>query len=331
MNAIIEKLKKTDRKTLIIYAVLSGGIFITLLFYGAGDKDDVNMNSVEITEKDKSVYRTKKEALHAKYGDTKTSSYTQYPQPPQEENIESYTDDADALKIIQDARRMQAEAGAAQVKSETPSPRSATVEPSPPVQKLAKAITGDEAPGGIEENKQPVIAADTVPPVRETGKFYRGVRKQAKGNTVSASVYGDQTLMNGSTIRIRLLEDLQTPQGQTIPKGTAIWGVVNITRDRMIVNISSVLLGKDLINVNYIVYDLDGQQGINLPVNVKAELARRAEARSIQDAPTDEITGHGGILEKSAGAVVNTAKNLLSRKAEDIKVNVKANYKIVLK
>lgn len=330
MNAIIEKLKKTDRKTLIIYAVLSGGIFITLLFYGAGDKNEVNMNSVEITEKDKSVYRTKKEALHAKYGDTKTSSYAQYPQPPQED-IESYTDDADALKIIQDARRMQAEAGAAQVKSETPFPRLATEEPSPPVQKLTKAITGDEARGGIEENKQPGIAADTVPPVRETGKFYRGVRKQAKGNTVSASVYGDQTLMNGSTIRIRLLEDLQSAQGQIIPKGTAIWGVVNITRDRMIVNISSVLLGKDLINVNYTVYDLDGQQGINLPVNVKAELARRAEARSIQDAPTEEITGHGGILEKSAGAVVNTAKNLLSRKAEDIKVNVKANYKIVLK
>jgi hypothetical protein len=124
---------------------------------------------------------------------------------------------------------------------------------------------------------------------------------------------------------------MKTETGVTIPKGTSIWGVVTISSERLLVNISSVLLGKDLVPIERTVYDIDGQKGISLPPNVKAEIAKRAEAQSIQNAPTDEVLNGGGILERSAGAVVNTAKGLLSRKAEEIKVTVKSNYQIVLK
>lgn len=179
-----------------------------------------------------------------------------------------------------------------------------------------------------EEVTNPEIQEDTEV---KTNKFYTGRRRTQKGNTISAVVQGEQTVMQGSTIKLRLLEDMKTETGVIIPKGTSIWGVVSISSERLLVNISSVLLGKDLIQIQRTVYDIDGQKGINLPPNVKAEIAKRAEAQSIQNAPTDEITSGGGIIEKSAGAVVNTAKGLLSRKAEEIKVTVKSNYQIVLK
>ncbi len=189
----------------------------------------------------------------------------------------------------------------------------------------------------VPKRSENVLQEVTTPPeVQEdpeikTNKFYTGRRRTQKGNTISAVVQGEQTVMQGSTIKLRLLEDMKTEAGVVIPKGTSIWGVVTISSERLLVNISSVLLGKDLVPIKRTVYDIDGQKGINLPPNVKAEIAKRAEAQSIQNAPTEEITSGGGILEKSAGAVVNTAKGLLSRKAEEIKVTVKSNYQIVLK
>jgi conjugative transposon TraM protein len=184
-----------------------------------------------------------------------------------------------------------------------------------------------------EQSKQALTLSpeNQEEPEVKSNRFYTGRRRTKKGNTISAAVQGEQTVMQGSTIKLRLLEDMTTEAGVTIPKGTTIWGVVSISSERLLVNISSVLLGKDLIPIQKTVYDIDGQKGINLPANVKAEIAKRAEAQSIQNAPTEEITSGGGILEKSAGAVVNTAKGLLSRKAEEIKVTVKSNYQIVLK
>lgn len=210
----------------------------------------------------------------------------------------------------------------------TPTPTvSASVQPTPaPSQGAIPKQTAE----------QPGQALITPPEIQEepevkSNRFYTGRRRTQKGNTISAAVQGEQTVMQGSTIKLRLLEDMTTQAGVTIPKGTTIWGVVSISSERLLVNISSVLLGKDLIPIQKTVYDIDGQKGINLPANVKAEIAKRAEAQSIQNAPTEEITNGGGILEKSAGAVVNTAKGLLSRKAEEIKVTVKSNYQIVLK
>jgi conjugative transposon TraM protein len=205
--------------------------------------------------------------------------------------------------------------------------------------KMVNAI-GPQVPAQapLKKNEEPKQAATPQVEVQEpdepeikTNRFYTGRRRTQKGNTISAVVQGEQTVMQGSTIKLRLLEDMKTETGVTIPKGASIWGVVTISSERLLVNISSVLLGKDLVPIKRTVYDIDGQKGINLPPNVKAEIAKRAEAQSIQNAPTDEITSGGGILEKSAGAVVNTAKGLLSRKAEEIKVTIKSNYQIVLK
>lgn len=329
-----------DKKLKIKIIIIGGGVLlflcVLLLFVTGGGKETANaIDSYQSARKDEA--RLINEADYWLNYDEKTSGSrtgtliteqtTESGISTHQPTISDVTDDEDLLlmQTQQQIRNSNLEnKQQAATKAQAGPPPVNTIQPSP-----------SQATQPLQKVEQPGQRLPSLPEIQdepeETNRFYRGVRKQKKGNTVSASVYGDQTLMQGSTIKIRLLEDLQTVQGQTIPKGTPVWGVVNITRDRMLVTVSSILLGKDLVDVNYTVYDIDGQQGINLPANVKAEIARRAEARSIQNAPTDGLTSDGGILEKSAGAVVGTAKNILSRKAEEVKVKVKSNYQIVLK
>ncbi|MFV0331953.1 MAG: conjugative transposon protein TraM [Dysgonomonas sp.] len=162
-------------------------------------------------------------------------------------------------------------------------------------------------------------------------KFFEGKRREKRGNTLSCVVHGEQEVMNGSTIKLRLMEDYTTASGINISKGTTLWGVCNLTKERMNVSIQSVLKGKDLIPLDFVAYDIDGLQGINLPNNVKAEIAKRAKAQAIQQSPTEDIIGNGGILERGASSVVNTTKNILSKKQEEIKITVKSNYRLVIK
>lgn len=188
----------------------------------------------------------------------------------------------------------------------------------------------------IPKQQQKIVPdIDTVPEPEQSQKknrFYEGRRRETKGNTLSCAVHGEQEIMNGSTLKLRLLEDYITPQGRKIEKGTTLWGVCTLSKERMHVAIQSVLIGKDLVDMNLEAYDLDGLKGINLPNNVKAEIAKRVKAQSIQEAPTDEILdNNNGILEKSANTVANAAKNLLSRKQEEIKITVKSNYNLLLK
>lgn len=246
-----------------------------------------------------------------------------------ETSLNDVTDDEDLLLIQAQQQIRNSNLEARQQSPPSPAPAHKTrATPS-----AGAPANADSVPPAVPSPETPQKESPRAasPKDAETSRFHIGRRRTQTGNTISAAVQGEQTVTQGSTIKLLLLEDMELETGVSIPKHTTIWGVCSFTKDRMLVHITSILLGKDLIEVKKTAYDLDGQQGISLPSNIKAELAKRAEAQSIQNAPTDDITNNGGILEKSAGAVVNTAKSLLSRKAEEIKVTVKSNYKIVLK
>ena len=127
---------------------------------------------------------------------------------------------------------------------------------------------------------------------------------------------------------MRLLEDMYI-DNITIPNGTYLYGIVNITDERIIVNIESIRLGNNIYPVSKNVFDMDGIQGINLPENLKSEIAKKAASQSIRESNTNN-TGNG-IIERAAGTVLNTSKNMIANNVQEIKVTIKSNYKIYLK
>lgn len=324
MSELIEKIKSAEPKTILIYSILILGVVIALFSFGGNDDKDVNVNTVDIKDNDKSVFSTKKEALLAKYGKDQNDNVPYIDKDF--ENIEDVTDDPDAIRIIQEARREDQDNYKEQPRNYNQTPQA-----NPSVEKLENAIKPKEV---VPEEPKEVVTEEpkeVIPEEPKGNRFFEGKRKERRGNTFSCVVHGEQEVMNGSTLKLRLKEDYTTSDGVKIDRGTTIWGVCSLTKDRMNVTVQSVLKGKDLIPLNFVVYDIDGLQGINLPNNVKAEIAKRAKADAIRNTQTDDIIGNSGMLERGANAVINTTKNILSRKQEEIKITVKSNYQLVLK
>ena len=67
-------------------------------------------------------------------------------------------------------------------------------------------------------------------------------------NTISASVYGYQTVTDGQTVRLRLLEPMAVEE-RIIPKGAIIVGATKIQGERLCISITSIETGRRIIPV----------------------------------------------------------------------------------
>lgn len=331
MSELTDKLKNSISIKVVIYAVVGIGLAIYLIYHFSGSDTTKQSSESGIVlikdEKPKTRDFFENNEEKKKLASTGILDETLIPTT---QNYSDITDDPDMDIINQTQEKIR--------NSNLQNQQKTSVSPTPVVSaKPSVPAPVQAAPVQVQVTEQktlpevvPEVEADPEPEQKKN-RFFEGKRRERRGNTLSCVVHGEQEVMNGSTIKLRLMEEYTTDNGIKIEKGTTLWGVCNLSKERMNVTIQSVLNGKDLIPLNFVVFDIDGLQGINLPNNVKAEIAKRAKAQSLQDAPTDEIIGNGGILEKGARTVVNTTKNILSKKQEEIKITVKSNYRLVLK
>jgi conjugative transposon TraM protein len=148
------------------------------------------------------------------------------------------------------------------------------------------------------------------------------------GNAIEAVVHDTQTLVAGSTIRLRLLSDVYI-DGNLIPKDQFIYGTCSIAGERLVVKINSVRDDRSLFPVSLKVYDLDGMEGIYIPGAITRDAAKQATSQSIQDMQLYSMDNSLGVQAATAG--IEAAKGLFAKKAKLIKITVKAGYHILLK
>lgn len=161
--------------------------------------------------------------------------------------------------------------------------------------------------------------------------FYSGKEKETPAEetaTMEAVVHGTQTLRDGAVAKLRLTRAVQVV-GAAIPPGTILYGRVSLGKERMLIRIQSLSYQGALFPVNLEVYDLDGLAGVAVPGALAREAVKESADRSL-------ATLEGGLLNpslktKAAAAGLSTAKNLLSRKVKEVKVTVKAGYKVLLR
>ena len=148
------------------------------------------------------------------------------------------------------------------------------------------------------------------------------------GRLIAACIHGNQVITNGGVVRMRLLEDFVLDNVK-FPANTLFYGTAQISQDRMSVRVGNLKRQDKIVSVECEIYDNDAIQGLNLPDNIKNELAKRAKAGAIDGIQTP--TGGGDILSSTVGTVVNVGKNVLRKEESQIKVDLKANYKIFIK
>ncbi|RKE47182.1 conjugative transposon protein TraM [Sphingobacterium detergens] len=146
-------------------------------------------------------------------------------------------------------------------------------------------------------------------------------------NTVEAVIHETQTIVNGSTVKLRLLNDIYV-NGRLIPKDNFVFGTAGLNGERLEISITSIRLKKSLFPVSLSVVDIDGIGGIYIPGAISRDVAKQSTDRAIQDLSFGTMSDNIGV--QAAGAGLEAAKSLFSKKVKLIKVTVKAGYKVLL-
>jgi conjugative transposon TraM protein len=170
-------------------------------------------------------------------------------------------------------------------------------------------------------------------PQRRENTFYgidvnTTLQNESEAVAIEAVVHEAQTIVSGSTVKFRLLQDVYI-NGERIPKDHFIYGLASLNGERLEVEIENIRYGSHLMAVKLTVHDLDGMPGIQVPGAISRDVAKQGGERAIQGVNVGMYNLSLGAQAASAGLEIG--KNLLSRKLKLIKIEVKAGYKVYLK
>lgn len=150
----------------------------------------------------------------------------------------------------------------------------------------------------------------------------------APENAVSAIVAETQTVVNGSTVKMSLAQDIYV-NGNKIPKNTYVYGTASLKGERLTIEITTIRHGNAIYPVELAVYDLDGLTGIYIPGAINRDVAKSSADRSVQTLGVTTLSDSWGA--QAAGAGIEAAKGLFSRKIKLIKVTLKTGYSVLLR
>ncbi len=147
-------------------------------------------------------------------------------------------------------------------------------------------------------------------------------------NAIQAVIHETQTIVDGSTVKLRLVNDVFI-NGVHIPKDNFVFGTASLRGERLAIQINSIRYNNSLFPVELSVYDMDGLDGIYIPGAITRDVAKQSADRSLQTLGLTSLDPSW--QAQAAGAGVEAAKSLISKKVKLIKVTVKAGYQVLLR
>ena len=151
-------------------------------------------------------------------------------------------------------------------------------------------------------------------------------------NTIRACIHEDQTIMDGQTVKLRLLEPLQAGN-LVIPQNTLVSGTGKVQGERLDIVVSSIEYRGNLLPVELAVYDSDGQKGLSVPSSLEQEAAKEALANIGGGLGTSisfaQSAGQQIAMDLTRG-VMQGGSQYLAKKFRTVKVHLKAGYELML-
>lgn len=167
---------------------------------------------------------------------------------------------------------------------------------------------------------------------KKTASGFFGLEEQSgladDQNAIEAVVHENQILVNGAVVKLRLVNDAYI-NGTLIPKGSFVFGAASLNAERLEIEINSIRHNQSLYPVKLEVYDIDGLPGIYIPGAITRDVAKQSADNSLQ--MMELATMDPSLKAQAAAAGISAAKSLLSRKVKQVKVMVKAGYKVLLR
>ncbi len=164
--------------------------------------------------------------------------------------------------------------------------------------------------------------------------FHTAVGKAAvtEKNTISACVYGYQTITDGQAVKLRLLEPMAVDD-KIIPRNAVVVGAGRIQGERLGIVITSLEYEGTIIPVELSVYDSDGQEGIFIPNSMELNAVKEVAANmgGSLGSSINISTDAGAQLASDLGkGVIQGTSQYIAKKMRTVKVHLKSGYKVML-
>lgn len=161
-----------------------------------------------------------------------------------------------------------------------------------------------------------------------------GERIQKDRNTIWACVNSNQKLINGQNVKLRLLEPVETG-GLVFPINSAVTGIAQIQGERLHIIINSLEHDGNIIPVQLVAYDTDGQQGLFIPGSTDVNAVKEITAAMGRDAGTSINISQGTTAGQQLAADVGRSfiqgtSQFVSKKIRSSKVSLKAGHRLLL-
>jgi len=146
---------------------------------------------------------------------------------------------------------------------------------------------------------------------------------------IPAEIYEDQRIVQSSVVGLKFL-DSTTINGQFVPKGQLIFGTGNLSNQRLHLDLKMLKIGYRIIPVRLTVFDMkDGLEGIDVPEAITDDAIRNGAVNGVQS--VDIMTMEPSWSAQMAGAGVNMAKGLFSKKVKRVKAKLKGGHLVLLR
>lgn len=157
-------------------------------------------------------------------------------------------------------------------------------------------------------------------------------KAEAEPNTVRACIHGDQTVMAGQSVFIRLLEPILVEEA-VIPAHTLLTARAALQGERLELEVSSIEHAGNIYPVKVSIYDTDGTKGVYVPASMELDAIKEVAANMGNSA------GQSFTMTQSAGAqiasdltkgLIQGGSQYVAKKVKMVKVNLKAGHKLLL-
>ena len=151
-------------------------------------------------------------------------------------------------------------------------------------------------------------------------------------NTISAIVAGDQSVIDGQSVKLRTTEPMWVGS-QLIPRHTTIVGAARLQGERLEIQITSIESEGSIYEVELAVFDSDGQEGINIPNSMESDALHEIGANmgSTMGSSINISTDAGAQIASDVGrGLINGVSQYLTKKLRTVKVKLKSGYKVML-
>lgn len=188
-------------------------------------------------------------------------------------------------------------------------------------QEMIDALTGNTKKKGKKEEK-----AEIVEKVKEDNS--------EKFNTVASSENVDEPLIKamidkttkareGTRLRFKLLDDV-TVKGIRLKKGSYLYGIVTgFGQQRVMANITSILVGNKFIKVNLSVFDNDGMEGFYVPESTFREMVKDAGSNVAAQNIQFDVNGTSGVSPEIIA--LQALQNMYQSASSAVSKNIRKN------